>query len=328
MYSSRAATRGLSAFVAAAVLSLLPLSVAIAAPADQKTELPKHLAGIAKTIDPSPMIEVPAGFSIMGTSRKDEYPYAMETQFDDTELPQHRIWLDAFRIDRDEVSLGEFLAFLLGTKRPVSQELRKVLWHVISVHFVPDEVMARWPALYVSWKEAADFCTFHNKRLPTEAEWEKAARGPDGNLFPWGSQDPAPGLAVFGRYHAHEIPLLSAVDSGEEGQSVFGVRHLSGNVAEWVQDWFGIDYYAVMPERNPKGPTTGRYKSLRGGSWKSKPNMLRAATRSGASPDHRAPTVGFRCAGTTPGVNASGAAGPTPAQPGSAPTSQDTPTTR
>lgn len=266
--------------------------------AETKADLPHHLAGIAKTVVHSPIITVPEGWFIMGSTRKDDEPYAMETQFDDTELPQHRVWLDTYAIDRDEVSLGEFLSFLLRTKRPVSAELRKVLWHVISVHFVPDAVLARWPALYVTWNEARDFCLSEGKRLPSEAEWEKAARGVDGHLFPWGSQNPAEGLAVFGRYHAHEIPLVSAVDSGEEGQSPFGVRHLSGNVAEWVQDWFGIDYYSITPARNPPGPATGRYKGLRGGSWKSKPNMLRAATRSGASPQQRAPTVGFRCANT------------------------------
>jgi len=71
---------------------------------------------------------------------------------------------------------------------------------------------------------------------------------------------------------------------------------MAGNVAEWVQDWFGFDYYSVIPEKNPKGPDQGRYRSVRGGSWKSKPNMLRAATRGGGSPEQRAATVGFRCA--------------------------------
>ena len=156
--------------------------------------------------------------------------------------------------------------------------------------------MARWPALYVSWQEAADFCGARRKRLPTEAEWEKAARGPHGNLFPWGKAKPEPGLAVFGQYHVHEIPLVAAVDSGEEGRSPFGLHHMAGNVAEWVQDWFGTDYYVMMPDRNPPGPAAGRYKSVRGGSWKSKPGMLRAATRGGAVPDQRAATVGFRCA--------------------------------
>jgi iron(II)-dependent oxidoreductase len=101
---------------------------------------------------------------------------------------------------------------------------------------------------------------------------------------------------VFGQYHVHEIPLVAAVNSGEEGQSPFGVRHMAGNVAEWVQDWLGFDYYSIMPERNPKGPTTGRYKSVRGGSWKSHPNLLRTPSRNGANPDQRSATVGFRCA--------------------------------
>jgi len=179
---------------------------------------------------------------------------------------------------------------------PASEELQKLIRHMVTVHFMPDYVMARWPALYVTWNEAAEFCTAHGKRLPTEAEWEKAARGTDGNLFPWGSKPPVPGLAVFGKYHAHEIPLVAAVNSGEEGQSLFGARHMAGNIAEWVQDWFGIDYYAVMPERNPKGPTTGRYRSVRGGSWRSSPNIIRAATRNGAVPDQRSATIGFRCA--------------------------------
>lgn len=161
-------------------------------------------------------------------------------------------------------------------------------------------MIASWPALYVTWHEAVEFCKAKGKRLPTEAEWEKAARGADGNLFPWGQAAPEPGLAVFGRYHVHEIPLVAAVDGGEDGQSPYGVRHMAGNVAEWVQDWFMFDYYAIMPERNPPGPSTGRYKSVRGGSWKSKPHLLRAATRNGASPDQRSATVGFRCAGTEP----------------------------
>ncbi len=263
---------------------------------EQKAALSRHLTAIATFVQPSPMVAVPEGWFKMGSIRKDDAPYAMETQFDDTELPQHRVWLDAYRIDRDEVSIGEYLAWLLSGKRPVSTELRKMLWHVISVHYMPDAVLARWPALYVTWQEAADFCRSHGKRLPTEAEWEKAARGQDGNLFPWGATTPAPGLAVFGQYHVHEIPLVAAVDSGEEGQSPFGARHLSGNVAEWVQDWFGTDYYSRTPDRNPPGPTTGRYKVVRGGSWKSKPNMLRTATRGGAPPDQRSATVGFRCA--------------------------------
>jgi iron(II)-dependent oxidoreductase len=101
---------------------------------------------------------------------------------------------------------------------------------------------------------------------------------------------------MFGQHHVHEIPILAAVDSHDNGRSPYGLHHMAGNVAEWVQDWFGFDYYAYMPERNPPGPTGGRYKSVRGGSWKSKPIMRRTATRGGSPPDQRAATIGFRCA--------------------------------
>src|SRR6185295_3151154 len=255
-----------------------------------------RLAAIAGLDEPSPMVAVPAGWFLMGTARKDDDPYGLETQFDDTELPQRRVWLDAYAIDRQEVSLSEYLAHLRNQHRSVPDELQRLIFHVITVHSLPDYVLARWPALYVAWEEADAFCSAKGKRLPTEAEWEKAARGVEGRVFPWGRRVPSPGLAVFGQYHVHEIPLVAAVNGGEEGESPYGLRHMAGNVAEWVQDWFGFDSYAVMPERNPMGPSSGRYKGVRGGSWKSKPAMLRTATRNGAVPDQRAPTIGFRCA--------------------------------
>jgi len=259
-------------------------------------QLTLRLAAIARLAALSPTVAIPAGWFLMGTPRKDDDPFGLETQYDDTESPQRRVWLDAYEMDRDEVSLAEYLAHLRRHRRQPPDELQRLIWHVITVHAMPDYVLAHWPALYMTWAEAADFCRAQGKRLPMEAEWEKAARGSEGNLFPWGRATPESGLAVFGQYHAHEIPLVAAVDSGEEGQSPYGLRHMAGNVAEWVQDWFLFDYYAIMPERNPPGPNAGRYKSVRGGSWKSKPNMLRAATRGGALPDQRSPTIGFRCA--------------------------------
>jgi iron(II)-dependent oxidoreductase len=199
-------------------------------------------------------------------------------------------------MDRDEASLGEYLAFLQQRKMHPSDELQKLIWHVITVHSVSDQTLSRWPALYVTWAEAKDLCMTKGKRLPTEAEWEKSARGATGNLFPWGQAAPNSALAMFGQHHVHEIPILAAVDSYEAGKSPYGLHHMSGNVAEWVEDWFGSDYYAYMPERNPPGPTSGRYKSVRGGSWKSNQIMLRTATRGGSAPDQRSPTIGFRCA--------------------------------
>ena len=286
---------------ASALLLLLILKSPQHVMAETKSspELARHLIGIAALAQPSPVITTPAGPFLFGSTRVDNDPYGKWTQFDNTELPQHRVWLDRYEIDRDEVSLGEYLAFLQQQKLPPSDELQKLLWHVISIHSVSDQTLSRWPALYVTWTEAKDLCEAKHKRLPTEAEWEKAARGPDGGLFPWGDANPDQTRAMFGQHHMHEIPILAGVDSHEAGKSPYGLHHTAGNVAEWVQDWFGFDYYAYMPERNPTGPTNGRYKSVRGGSWKSNPIMLRAATRGGAAPDQRSATIGFRCAQST-----------------------------
>jgi iron(II)-dependent oxidoreductase len=244
----------------------------------------------------SPMMTIPESHFFMGTAKTRQTSFSLEFPYDDTEQPQRHVWLDRFEIDRNEVSLGEFLLWLQQQQRSVSSDLRKLIDHMMTVHAVLPNTLARWPALYVTWAEASDFCRAQGKRLPTEAEWEKAARGEHGNLFPWGHQPPAPGLAMFGQYHVHEIPIVASVESGEQGRSPYGLHHMAGNAAEWVEDWFGIDYYATMPERNPRGAGPGRYKVVRGGSWKSAPVLLRTATRSGASPEQRAATIGFRCA--------------------------------
>ncbi len=263
-------------------------------------EVDEHIAHIASLAKSSPQVAIPEGIFLMGTNRRDDLRHSLEIQYDDTEFPQRHIWVDGFSMDRYEVNLGESLAFLLTTKRPVSQELRGLIWHLISVHSIPDQALASWPALYITWEEANAFCEHHNKRLPSEAEWEKAARGESARIFPWGEMDPTADLAVFGQYHVHEIPLVATVDSFEDGQSIYKVLHLAGNIAEWVNDWLGPDYYPIMPEKNPPGPKSGRYKVVRGGSWKSRPVMLRAATRGGAFPEERSANIGFRCAQSHP----------------------------
>jgi formylglycine-generating enzyme required for sulfatase activity len=251
---------------------------------------------IASLADSGPMLTVAEGPFLMGTTRTSHEPFSFDLQCDDTEQPQRRIWVDQFEIDRDEVSLGEYLLWLRKQQRPLPEEVRKLIDHLTTIHAMPSETLTRWPALYVIWSEASEFCHAQGKRLPTEAEWEKAARGNSGNLFPWGQAPPTSALAMFGQYHVHEIPIVAPVASGKEGRSPYGLHHMAGNAAEWVEDWFGIDSYATMPDRNPRGPANGRYKVVRGGSWKSAPVLLRTATRSGASPDRRAATIGFRCA--------------------------------
>ena len=257
-----------------------------------------HIEGIASYATSSPMLTIPESWFLMGTNREEGDRHTFEKHYDNTEFPKRRIWLNEYQMDQYEVSLGEFLHFLETTDRNVSSQLRNLIWHLISVHFIPDQALAPWPALYVTWAEARAFCLNQGKRLPSEAEWEKAARGTAGKIFPWGEYAPSEKIAVFGSYHVHEIPLVATVDSFPEGKSDWGIYHLSGNIAEWTNDWLGSDYYPIMPEKNPPGPKSGRYKVVRGGSWKSLPVMLRAATRGGAVPQERSANIGFRCAKT------------------------------
>ena len=293
-YTSRA-PRFMQAFgyLLIATLIVTPCLHAVTATTNDAHSPVETIASLAKN---APMLTVAEGLFIMGTARTSHEPFSFELQYDDTEQPQRRVWLSQYEIDRDEVSLGEYLQWLRQQRRPLPEEVRKLIDHLTTIHAMQPETLARWPALYVTWSEASDFCRTHEKRLPTEAEWEKAARGNSGNLFPWGKKPPTSALAMFGQYHVHEIPIVAPVDSGEEGRSPYGLHHMAGNAAEWVEDWLGIDSYATMPDRNPHGPANGRYKVVRGGSWKSAPVLLRTATRSGASPDRRAATIGFRCA--------------------------------
>ena len=119
------------------------------APAPPPTaDLAKHLASIAALATASPAVLIPEGPFLLGSVRVDDDPYGMGTQFDDTELPQHRVWLDAYEIDRDEVSLGEYLSYLHARKIHPSKDLQHLIWHVITVHSVGDDTLAQWPALY------------------------------------------------------------------------------------------------------------------------------------------------------------------------------------
>jgi iron(II)-dependent oxidoreductase len=228
-------------------------------------------------------VVIPAGSFLMGSVPR-EPTAGLWLPYDNTESPQRRIWLDEYAIDREETSVGKYMRWRATQPDPPPTDYSEIT----------DDVGAR-PMVGVTWPEADRYCRAMGKRLPTEAEWEKAARGSDGRLFPWGNDPPDASKAVFGR-SAEGLSALAAVDALPGGQSPYGVLHLAGNAAEWVADWSGIDQYVVMPERNPTGPVTGRYRVVRGGSWRSDPVMLRAATRNAAEPDARRDTVGFRCA--------------------------------
>jgi formylglycine-generating enzyme required for sulfatase activity len=225
------------------------------------------------------------------------------------EWPRHRVSLDAFYLDRYEVSNALFERFVASTKHRTTAEREGTglawqrkdgRWQFASVRD------AHWrtplgaggppsapghPVVQVSRPDASAYCQWAGKRLPTEAEWEKAARGADGRRFPWGDTwdaSKANGAMTVGR--------TMPVGTYPGGVSPYGVHDMAGNVAEWVADWFESKFYQRSPELNPRGPATGRTGVVRGGAWRSDPTLLRAAFRYEAAPESRSNTLGFRCA--------------------------------
>ncbi len=224
------------------------------------------------------MIEIPAGEFLMGL----DGVHALED-----ERPAHRVWLATFVIDQYEVTTAQYAEFF-------NSEDRDPPWQWEAVEFSRHSDR---PVIGVSWHDAESYCRWKGKRLPTEAEWEKAARGTDGRSYPWGSQAPTNERANFalGARFSYDL-VLAPVQSHPQGRSPFALHHMAGNVYEWVQDWYAIDYYDSSPDRNPTGPVKGQFKVVRGGSWSDLPKYLLTYGRFKLSPDTRNSYTGFRCA--------------------------------
>ena len=261
---------------------------------------------------PDDMVRVPAGEFRMGAA-------AGSGGLPD-EQPERSVLLSAFYIDRFEVSNEAYRLFvsMTGHRMPENSNPAATLWKDRR----PMPGIERHPVVNISWADADAYCRWAGKRLPTEAEWEKAARGTDGRRYPWGDQwDPL--LANSASYWAgRTVQFDSGADweafwvkgegahiakqKGLNGEvltmpvgsfpgsvSVYGLFDMAGNVAEWVQDWYDPNYYPSGPLTNPTGPPRGAIKSMRGGSWLKPAVSLRTSDRDWGTIDSRPSGSGF-----------------------------------
>lgn len=239
----------------------------------------------AEAIKAGLIVEVPAGDFLMGSTNAN-------VSGDRDEKPQHKVYLDAFLMDRTEVTNAMYAKCVAAgaCKAPsnISSSTRS--------KYYDDTQYANYPVIYVSWDAAQAYCKWAGGRLPTEAEWEKAARGPstgsgDGRTFPWGNERPDAQRSNFDGNVGDTTP----VGAYPAGASPYGALDMAGNVWEWVADWY--QYYASASARNPQGPSSGQYRVLRGGSWDDDWGFVRAANREWWSgPNDGVFYIGFRCA--------------------------------
>lgn len=220
-------------------------------------------------VDGSTLVAVPGGEFIMGYGNEDNL--------------EHRVTLGGFWIYRNEVTNGQYaLCVTLGKCSPPDTNA--------NTNFLKP-LRRNDPVNGVSWDQAQAYCQFVNGRLPTEAEWEKTARGPNGNIYPWGDAAASCDLANIGRCN----PETTAVTAHPKGASFYGAVDLSGNVFEWVGDWFSSQYYHTSPAENPLGPETGVYRSVRSTAFHSDFYLAEAARRFRELPVKQRDDLGFRC---------------------------------
>jgi formylglycine-generating enzyme required for sulfatase activity len=235
------------------------------------TLTPESTLGVGSTMinerDGAEMVYVPAGEFLMGSEDSEAY---------NGESPEHTVYLDAYWIYKYEVTNVQY---------------RQCIEDGVCSGTLSSYPENNYPAVYIDWYEATDYCEWAGGELPTEAQWEKAARGTDGPTYPWGEASPTCSLANFTGCESASVP----VGSYPAGVSPYGALDMAGNVWEWVADWYAADYYQTSPLSNPSGPASGTYRVLRGGAWYSNEWSLPASDRHRSYPDSSYHYRGFRC---------------------------------
>jgi formylglycine-generating enzyme required for sulfatase activity len=250
-------------------------------------------------VDGMKLMCVPAGSFLMGAAVND-------TQAGNNERPQHEVTLDAFWIDQTEVTNGQFEIFVNATHYVTDAEKIGTA-EVFNGSSWLETKGANWrqprgpgsdlsgkknhPVVQVSWNDSQAYCAWVVRKLPSEAQWEKAARGPEIRMYPWGNSAPE---ARFANYNLN-VGGTTEVGKYPQGTSPYSVLDLSGNVQEWVWDWYGN--YSVSSQTNPTGPNSGTIRVVRGGSWANGPVAIRSSNRyAGDSKERSVDDQGFRCA--------------------------------
>ena len=250
-----------------------------------------HAAPAVSSKDGAPMVVIPAGPFFMGVPK-----WARDGGLD--EYPNHEVELDAYAIDTYEVTNGLYLEFIRSTGHRTPShpaDPSKNLWQG---GLMPESI-ASLPVVNVDWFDAEAYCRWAGKRLPSEAEWEKAARGTDDRRFPWGDVEPTHKHLNFNQAWQGEKTLVP-VGIYEKGKSPYGVYDMAGNVWEWVADWYDATYYSRSPRRNPQGPSKGTRRVIRSSGWQVETPQVRIFTRVASDPLDRNHSTGFRCAATLP----------------------------
>jgi len=227
------------------------------------------------------LLYVPAGNFLMGSADSDP-----DAQAD--EKPQHTIYLDAFWIDQTDIT-NKMYALCVSTGACNQPSNTFSFAHP---SYYGNSAFDNYPVMWVTWYDATAYCRWAARQLPTEAQWEKAARGTDGRIYPWGNETPDSSLLNYNRTAGD----VTAVGSYPDGASPYGVLDMAGNVFQWVNDWDSDTYYESSPASNPLGPDFGQARGQRGNDWENGGSGVRSAARYGIIPSFSNQADGFRCA--------------------------------